>query len=355
MSKEAANKKTGDALYHQAVEAYADDEFEKAESLYTQAIAANNTDGMYYLRRSQVRLKLDNKTDAASDAQMAATLTENKSNMLRQYFKALLSHGTLASELGNYDEAAESLRKAYTINPSNQEVCDLLAKVEPLTTPKPEPAAPAADAAADAAENEAPAAPARPTARHEWYQNDEFVILEVFIKRVQKDAATIEFSDRGVSLSVKMATGSENNYEFEPLMHAIVPRESVYEILSTKIEIRMKKAAAGQKWDYLEETEAQRLAASQGTASLSSSRKGISWDTIAANAEKETKLKPGEQSVNELFQSIYKGADEETRRAMMKSYIESNGTALSTDWKSVSKGPVETSPPVDTYAKSYKR
>ena len=30
---------------------------------------------------------------------------------------------------------------------------------------------------------------------------------------------------------------------------------------------------------------------------------------------------------------------------MMKSYVESNGTALSTDWKSVGKGKVETSPP----------
>jgi suppressor of G2 allele of SKP1 len=30
---------------------------------------------------------------------------------------------------------------------------------------------------------------------------------------------------------------------------------------------------------------------------------------------------------------------------MMKSYIESNGTALSTNWSEVGKGKVETSPP----------
>ncbi|KAJ2897666.1 Cochaperone protein [Coemansia aciculifera] len=345
----ADNAKTANARYIEADEAYFDDEFEKAEALYTQAIAADGTVSNYYMKRMQARLKLGNKADAAADALTAATLSEAKGTQLRQHFKALVTHGRLAAELCNYDEAAESLRKAYIINPSHEEVCQLLEKVEPLTTPKPEPVVEEV-----AAEEEAvPARPARPSARHEWYQNDDFVILEVFIKRVQKDAAVVEFSDQGVSLSVKMATGSENNYEFDPLMHAIAPKESTYEIMSTKIEIRLKKAAPGLKWDCLEQSEAQRLASSKGKASLSSSRQGVSWDTIAANAEKETKLKPGEQSVNQLFQSIYKDADEETRRAMMKSYIESNGTALSTDWKTVSKGPVETTPPVDTFAKSY--
>ncbi|KAJ2822938.1 Cochaperone protein [Coemansia furcata] len=341
----ADNAKAANARYIEADEAFFDEEFEKAESLYTQAITADSTVPIYFMKRWVARLKLGNKADAAADALTAATMTEAKSNMLRQHFKALLTHGRLAAELSNYDEAAESLRKAYIINPSHEEVCTLLEKVEPLTTPKPEPVV--------VEEVEEEVRPARPSARHEWYQNDEFVILEVFIKRVQKDAAVVEFSEQGVSLSVKMPTGADNNHDFEPLMHAIVPKESTYEILSTKIEIRMKKASVGLKWDCLEQSEAQRLAKAAGKASLSSSRQGVSWDVIAANAEKETKLKPGEQSVNQLFQSIYKDADEETRRAMRKSYVESNGTALSTDWKTVSKGPVETSPPVDTYAKPY--
>ncbi|PIA18325.1 SGS-domain-containing protein, partial [Coemansia reversa NRRL 1564] len=187
--------------------------------------------------------------------------------------------------------------------------------------------------------------------RHEWYQTDNDVILEVFIKRVQKDAATVEFEKSSVSLSIKMASGSDNNYEFEPLLHSIVPEESSFEVLSTKIEIRMKKASPGQRWEHLEmpdDQQAKNKAAGHGI-----SRKGVSWDSIAADAERETKLKPSEQNVNELFQSIYKDADEDTRRAMMKSYVESNGTSLSTDWKSVGKGPVETLPPVDAVAKPY--
>ncbi|KAI7832048.1 HSP20-like chaperone [Kickxella alabastrina] len=320
------NKKTANIFFQQANEAYFDDEFEQAESLYTQAIASDHTVGDYYLKRAQVRHKLGNL-----------------------YFKSLYLHGKWATQLKQYDEAAESLRKAALINPSHEEVKQLLQEVEPLTTPVPEPVP---EAKVESTTKVAAAAPVRPKIRHEWYQTDDYVILEVFIKRVQKDAATVEFEEKSVSLSVKMPTGSENNCMFDPLLHKIAPEGSSFEVLSTKIEIRLKKAVPGQKWDHLEESEAQQAANSNLT--LSNSRKGVSWDAIAADAEKETKLNPSEQGINELFQSIYKDADEDTRRAMLKSYTESNGTALSTDWKSVKKGPVETVPPVDTYAKSYK-
>lgn len=36
-----------------------------------------------------------------------------------------------------------------------------------------------------------------------------------------------------------------------------------------------------------------------------------------------------------LFKTIYQNADEDKRRAMIKSFQTSGGTALSTDWKDV--------------------
>ena len=53
----------------------------------------------------------------------------------------------------------------------------------------------------------------------------------------------------------------------------------------------------------------------------------------------------GDAAVNEFFQKLYADVDEDTRRAMMKSYSESGGNTLSTNWDEVKKAPVEVKPP----------
>jgi len=45
----------------------------------------------------------------------------------------------------------------------------------------------------------------------------------------------------------------------------------------------------------------------------------------------------GDRALNEMFQKLYADATDDQRKAMIKSYQESNGTALSTDWNDVSK------------------
>ena len=53
----------------------------------------------------------------------------------------------------------------------------------------------------------------------------------------------------------------------------------------------------------------------------------------------------GDAALNGFFQKIFGDADEDTKRAMMKSYQESGGTTLSTNWDEVKKAPVEVKPP----------
>lgn len=69
------------------------------------------------------------------------------------------------------------------------------------------------------------------------------------------------------------------------------------------------------------------------------------WDSIEkelVSKELEDEKPVGDDAMNQLFQQIYKNADEDTRRAMIKSYQTSGGTVLSTNWSEVAAKDYET-------------
>lgn len=66
------------------------------------------------------------------------------------------------------------------------------------------------------------------------------------------------------------------------------------------------------------------------------------WDKLAESDGEEEEEK---QDVDHFFKKLYSTATEEQRRAMMKSFVESNGTTLSTDWNDVGNRTVSTVPP----------
>lgn len=221
--------------------------------------------------------------------------------------------------------------------------------------------------------------------RHEWYQTPENVIVTLYCKGIPKDKATVEIKDNSLEVSFPLPTGSDYNFSLDPLFSNIDRMKSHYKIMSTKAEFTLVKSTPGQKWSSIEGTgpvnpknpgtngsDPAQQAVKQAVLATTtnntvpayptSSKSGPkNWDKVASDLTKRPKkdANEGEEdgteepSIDEedgdpttnFFKMLYKGADDDTRRAMMKSYQESNGTALSTNWAEVGKGPVETSPP----------
>jgi suppressor of G2 allele of SKP1 len=86
--------------------------------------------------------------------------------------------------------------------------------------------------------------------KHEWFQTDSTIALDVFIKNLKQEQLKVEYEAGSVSVTVKLSDSSENVMDFD-LWHDIMPSECSFEILSTKIELKLKKAIAGLKWDSL--------------------------------------------------------------------------------------------------------
>ena len=78
------------------------------------------------------------------------------------------------------------------------------------------------------------------------------------------------------------------------------------------------------------------------------------WDALAKDAVEEEKPE-GEEALNALFKQIYRDGTDEQRKAMMKSFQESGGTCLSTNWEDVGKRTVEITPPDGMEAKKWEQ
>ncbi|RBR18559.1 uncharacterized protein FIESC28_06014 [Fusarium coffeatum] len=254
---------------------------------------------------------------------------------------------------------------------------------------------------------EAPAAPTKSAVvdnsppRIQEFQNNDTMSVSIFSKKVNKEKLQVKFGSDSVSLdSVVWPDGSEKPLSFSLWGH-INTETSTYRVTPNKVELTLKKRDPGM-WKQLkgednanpvaEETEyvpqlssndcclpddrsmipAQETAKpvqavkppseastvivedkgkgpADPAAYPSSSKTGKKdWDNIGADIDSDE-----EKDVNAFFKKLYKGSNPEQQRAMMKSFIESNGTSLSTDWNDVKDRTVETHPPEGVEARKW--
>uniref|UniRef100_A0A6N2N9C7 Uncharacterized protein n=1 Tax=Salix viminalis TaxID=40686 RepID=A0A6N2N9C7_SALVM len=328
-------------LEKKAKEAFIDDHFELAVDLYTQAIALDPTNPDLFADRAQANIKLNKFTEAVADASKAIELDASLA-------KAYLRKGW------KYQNAKAALEAGTSLVPGESRFTNLIKECDELIA---EETGESKNHAADAQVNtvsrkdavpedtstQAPLViPSKPKYRRGGCE---------YICKAYKPVGLLL-----VSLSVSVEVPGEDGYHFQPrLFGKIKPDECKYNILSTKVEFRLAKAEPGLHWASLEYNKqtavVQRIAVSSEIAQRptypSSKPKRVDWDKIEAQVKKEEKEEKldGDAALNSFFRGIYQDADEDTRRAMKKSFVESNGTVLSTNWKEVGTKKVEGSPP----------
>uniref|UniRef100_A0A915D3F0 SGS domain-containing protein n=1 Tax=Ditylenchus dipsaci TaxID=166011 RepID=A0A915D3F0_9BILA len=79
----------------------------------------------------------------------------------------------------------------------------------------------------------------------------------------------------------------------------------------------------------------------------------INFDKWSDNKEEKDDEEEEEGGVDKLFQKIYRDADDDARKAMAKSFSESCGTVLSTNWSQVGAQKTEVKPPDGMEFKKY--
>ncbi|WOG92828.1 hypothetical protein DCAR_0312105 [Daucus carota subsp. sativus] len=366
----AATAATTSDLEGKAKGAFIDDHFELAVDLYTQAIALSPNHPELFADRAQANIKLLHFTEAVADANRAIEIDPSMA-------KAYLRKGIACLKLEEYQTAKAALEKGASLASGDPRFvnlikeCDeciaeensLLSEQSVITsstdnvasgsdtldkTFPPSSMEPGNNLSDQAIEAELP----KPKYRHEFYQKPEEVVVTIFAKGVPASSVDIEFGEQIISVTID--SSGEDTYIFQPrLFGKIVPAKCKYEVLSTKIEIRLVKAEAIH-WTSLEYSKNNAVpqkayvpTGAQRPTYPTSKPKTVDWDKLEAEVKKEEKEEKldGDAALNKFFRDIYQDADEDTRRAMRKSFVESNGTVLSTNWKDVGSKKVEGSAP----------
>ncbi|XP_058466211.1 protein SGT1 homolog [Malaya genurostris] len=178
--------------------------------------------------------------------------------------------------------------------------------------------------------------------KYDWYQSDTAVTITVMLKNATDKNYSVVIEPKFVSLSADGIEPITIN-----LWDTINHEQSSHKVTPSKVEIKLAKMV-GNRWETLEK---------KILLNESSTAKNVhDWDKISKDIEKqEAEEKPqGDEAVQELFRKIYSDASEETRKAMVKSYYESGGTVLSTNWDEVGAKTVDVKPPDGCEFKKWK-
>ena len=76
--------------------------------------------------------------------------------------------------------------------------------------------------------------PETPRPKHDWYQTETGVVIEVRVKDLSPDSVAVEFAETSVCLTAKLDASREHVLDLQ-LAHPINAKESTFKVLKTKV------------------------------------------------------------------------------------------------------------------------
>uniref|UniRef100_H0WY02 Protein SGT1 homolog n=1 Tax=Otolemur garnettii TaxID=30611 RepID=H0WY02_OTOGA len=367
MAAAAAGPAKAQRFFQSFSDALIDEDPQAALEELTKALEQKPDDAQYYCQRAYCHILLGNYCDAVADAKKSLELNPNNSS-------AMLRKGISEYHEKNYAAALETFTEGQKLDkktPKPKETNSNFLLAVSFYTPSLLSHSYFFFLGTDAdftvwikrcqeAQNvgsESGVRTHQSKIKYDWYQTESQVIITLMIKNVQKNNVNVEFSEKELSALVKLPSGEDYNLKLR-LLYPIIPEQSTFKVLSTKIEIKMKKPEAV-RWETLEGqgdvSKPKQFIADVKNLYPSSSHYTRNWDKLVGEIKEEEKNEKleGDAALNKLFQQIYSDGSDEVKRAMNKSFMESGGTVLSTNWSDVGKRKVEINPPDDMEWKKY--
>lgn len=214
----------------------------------------------------------------------------------------------------------------------------------------------ASSGAAPTAATRAPvsSAPMHLRIRFQYYQSYEKITVAILEKGMRKDDVGVEVGARRLTVM----RNQDGALLFDKVLYEeVLPEHCKTRFLPSKLEVTLTKKSPAD-WPELEckpgamVSTAGQERATVPPAKIAVKSKTVSepptklarpystnkdWGEVEKHMQKDLDAdKPeGEEALNSLFKQIYGKGDEDTRRAMIKSFQTSGGTVLSTNWGEV--------------------
>ncbi|XP_044074921.1 protein SGT1 homolog isoform X2 [Siniperca chuatsi] len=315
-------------------DSFIDEDPQKALEALNEALQGDSDNAEWFCQRAYAHILLKNYSSAVADAKKAQQLQPSLP-------LAFLRTGIAEYHLNGYESAHAAFTQGHQLDVSDKSFEIWIKRCEEMMGEQTQ-------------IGSGNMTPAVPPVKHDWYQTESQVIVTVMAKNVPKDGVCVNFMERELSATIRLASGENYTLNLQ-LLHPIDPQQSNFKILTTKVEFKMKKTDAI-RWEKLEgEGQESNIKHFNPNQYPSSSHYACKWDKMVVDISEEEKSEKleGDAALNKLFQQIYCDGSDEVKRAMNKSFMESGGTVLSTNWKDVGKRKVEISPPDDAEFKKY--